>query len=346
LAWQWVDPDDRLTLKCIPGVELLIMSQCKFRLSLPRSARRYTPGIVCGLLLVGGPAHAFTLDLFESGDSVSSLVSALLHPSSGITVTGATFVGREGDGSDPNTAQSATYTGFSLTPNNPGLPLISNPDGIFLTSGVANIPTTNTADAFDHGFVGVTAPGTGTDADLDNMITGAGGTQLTSGDTNFLEIEFTVAADRTSVEANFVFGSDEFPDQDVTDAFGFFVDGTNFAFFPDGSLVSFVTGVNADNFNDNDVGTGNYDIEYDGISDSLRVVGILDPNLLTHTLKIAIADTSDELFDSGVFIGGLKAGTDTNGGINGHAPTPATVALLGVGLLGLRYARRRTMLKG
>ena len=47
------------------------------------------------------------------------------------------------------------------------------------------------------------------------------------------------------------------------------VDGTNYAFFNDGSLVSFVTGANADQFNDNNVGTGNYNLEYDGISNSL-----------------------------------------------------------------------------
>lgn len=263
-----------------------------------------------------------TFDFIVTPDNpITEILNALFAPASGITVVGGseTFVGRVGDGVNLNTAQSATYTGFNEIANNAGFPNISNPDGIFLTSGIANIAATNNDVSFDHGSVGILAPGTGGDPDLSAILIAASAPSSITNDRNFIQFDFTVAAGMTSVQADFVFGSDEFPDQSVTDVFAFIVDGTNYAFFPDGSLVSFVTGVNAANFEDNNVATGNYNIEYDGISHSMTVVGILDPNLATHTIKIAIADTSDSIFDSGVFIGNLKAGTLDDGGImNGN----------------------------
>lgn len=297
------------------------------------------------LALSTSQLHALTLDLIEGADDPLTLLpAALLGPGSGITIIpgSLSFTGRVGNGVNPNTAQSAIYTDFTLTPNNPGLPTISNPDGILLTSGVGNVPFTNTNAEFDHEEAGVPPPGTGGDPNLTAILQAAGIVPPLSdtNDVNILQFSFTVDPGLTSVEADLVFGSDEFPDQNVTDVFGFFVDGDNFAFFQDGSLVSFVAGANAANFNDNDFGTGNYNLEYDGISNSLHVVGILDPNLTTHTLKIAIADTNDNLFDSGVFVGNLVGGTATGGGGINPIPEPATLALFGLGLAGVAAARR------
>lgn len=307
-----------------------------------------TAFVGAAMLGVSGAAKAVpTIDLFETGDDEATLVDAVLAPASGITVVGGTttFVGRAGDGNDPNTAQSGTYSGFLEVPNNAGLPTISNPDGLLLTSGVANIPGTNTTASFDHLSVGVPAPGTGGDADLSAILTAAGAPSSVVNDVNFLEFTFTVDnPSHNAVSAQFVFASDEFPDQLVTDVFGFFIDGVNFAFFPDDSLVSFVTGVNADNFNDNNVGTGNYDIEYDGISNSLNIVGLLDPTQTDHTIKIAIGDTSDTIFDSAVFIGDLQSLAADIGGVNQPTTSvsePGAFALLGAGLIGLLFARRR-----
>jgi len=281
------------------------------------------------------------------------LSAALLAPSSGISIVGAseTFVGRVGDGIDPNTAQSGTYTGLTLVPNNTGLglPTISNPDGIFLTSGVANIPQTNSSQWFSNDETvpptihpGLDTGGVDDDADLTAILTAAGAPSSDANDVNFFSFNFTLGdPTATSVEADFVFASDEFPDQGVTDIFAFIVDGTNYAFFQDGSLVSFVQGVNAGNFNDNDFGTNNYNLEYDGISNSLHVVGLLDAGLTEHSIKIAIADTSDHIYDSGVFIGNLTAGQGSGGGINPVVPEPGTMLLLGCGLIGLAGARRR-----
>ena len=64
----------------------------------------------------------------------------------------------------------------------------------------------------------------------------------------------------------------------------------------------------------------------------LHLVGLIDENLTEHTLKIAIADTSDDIYDSGVFIGGLSAGFSSGGGGiggNGNVPEPTSVLVWG-----------------
>jgi len=255
------------------------------------------------LSLVANANAAIILDLIETGDNPVADLTAAFVAGSGLTVVAGseTFVGRVGNG---NLAQSATYSGFNLVPNvgGLGLPTISQADGILLTSGQANTSMSNTSSSFS----GITS--TGGDADLSTL------SGSNTRDTNSFSFDFTVPAGITSIALDFVFASDEFPDQGVTDVFGVFVDGTNFAFFQDGSLVSFVQGSNAANFNDNNIGTGNYDSEYDGISNSLSLVGILDPTRVVHSLKLAIADTNDSVFDSAVYIAGFQGGTATGGG--------------------------------
>ena len=124
-------------------------------------------------------------------------------------------------------------------------------------------------------------------------------------DVNSVSFDFTVKPGLNIVEADFIFGSDEFPEHEVTDIFAFIIDGENFAYFPDGSLISFVKDNNEKYFNDNP--TESYGLEYDGISNTLHISGKLDEARTVHTLKIAIADTSDQIIDSGIFIGNFRA---------------------------------------
>jgi len=287
--------------------------------------------LASGLFTVGSSNAATITPLTDSLTAGGILTAAVLAPASGITVTPGS-IAFQGIAT-PNFQQSATYTGFSLAPSSGSTPTLNLPNGIFLTSGSANIPTTNTLNSFSN------SPGSGSNALLSTLA----GTN--TNDANALTFAFQVPLGTTSVSAQFVFGTDEFPTQSVTDIFGFFVDGVNFAKFPSGELISNTAG-NPTNFIFNPVGSGLYGIEYNGLTNVFNVVGILDPNLTEHTITIAIADTSDSIFDSGVFIGNLKTGTASGGGGIGPQPPSVpdggtTLVMLGLALGGMVKLRKK-----
>lgn len=250
-----------------------------------------------------------------------TLINALVNPTGGITAGAATYQGTN----NPNFQQSGTYTGFDLAPSSGSTPTLTMGDGIFLTSGNANIPLTNTVNQWSFGT------GSGSNA----MLSALSGTN--TNDANALTFEFTVDGSQNSVSAQFVFGTDEFPTQSVTDIFGFFVDGVNYAQFASGELISNTPG-NPTNFISNPVGSGLYGIEYNGLTQVFTVTGLLDAALTTHTITIAVADTSDSIFDSGVFVSNLTAGTADCSGIACEVPEPGSLALAGAALAALAGA--------
>lgn len=289
---------------------------------------------------LGSGAQALTVNAVDgNADNGASLVSSLLGASSGLSVTSSNFGGAG--------VQSGTYSGFSSV----GLGALG--DGITLSSGhVAEVPLSNTESSWDHGDIGQSEPesltgGVSDDADLEQVLidSGASSNNQNVNDVNFLEFSFTVA-DKTknSVSASFAFGTEEYPDQSVTDIFAFFVDGVNYAFFPDGSLINFDEDGPSAGFYQSNLGDV-FDIEWDGLTKILQVTGLLDMNLTEHTIKIALADTSDTIFDSAVYIASLSAGTtEGGGGIDNPSPVPlpAGLPLLLGALGGLAFLRRRS----
>ena len=183
-------------------------------------------------------------------------------------------------------------------------------------------------------------------------------TGLTTLDATVLEFDFETLGG--NLFFNYVFASEEYNEFTNTifnDVFGFFLDDVNIALLPagadtsNGTQVSINTvngggpafGVDATNpglFNNNDLDNGGpfFDTEYDGFTNVFTATA-LGVGAGTHTIKLAIADTSDGVLDSAVFIqGGTFSDTQT------PVPEPSTLLLLSMGLVGLVVGRKRTEL--
>jgi hypothetical protein len=187
----------------------------------------------------------------------------------------------------------ATFTGTSN---------IGFEKGILLTNGMASLakgPNDKTGAGYNQGRAG--------DLQLDSLI----GTETFDG----CALEFDLIPSNDTLKINYVFGSEEYPEyvnKQFNDGFGFFVSGPgikgskNIATIPGTAIPVSINSVNAGKnsqyFVDN---TSGISIQYDGFTKPLTAVQAVTP-FSTYHLKIAIADVTDGIYDSGVFI---EAGT-------------------------------------
>ncbi len=191
--------------------------------------------------------------------------------------------------------------------------------GIILTSGNANIPSSNTASPWStaHFTAG------------DPLLSFAGVTH------DACRFEFDVVAYDSTLSFNYVFGSDEYNDwvgTSFNDAFGFFISGPgitgqqNIALLPGGSIPVTIGNANCgnngmyyvcnDQWNPNSGGCTTQcptnqaatSIEYDGFTVLLTAQADVSP-CDTYHLVLVIADIADYGYDSGVLIANLIAGT-------------------------------------
>ncbi|MEW5927700.1 MAG: choice-of-anchor L domain-containing protein [Gemmatimonadota bacterium] len=223
------------------------------------------------------------------GPTPEDLAQALVG--AGITVSGVSYSGA---------AQAAgTFAG--------GDGIIGFESGVVLGSGsVASVRGPNQLD----GVTGVN--GTPGDGPLTTL------TGRTTYDASVLSFTFVPDDDRVYVE--YVFTSDEYNEyvnSSFDDAFAFFVNGTNCATAPGGARVS-VNSINAGNplgsggsnphlYRNNDLsdGGGAIDTEMDGLTVVMVCEAAVNPGV-PNTMRLSIADASDRILDSNVFI---KAGS-------------------------------------
>ena len=229
---------------------------------------------------------------FVQGISAASLASKLVTDSAISIISGTEVL----KGPLAATTTYGAMDGGTL-PNGKRLVLGG---GISLSSGVGlpgNINNEN--DAFKD-FQG--------DPDLKNVLDGAGYTSVAVTGVSALSFDFTVPAGITSINLDFLFASQE-SYKSNWDIAGVFVDGVNYARLPNGQILRVTSASELNSYN-SPLLSGWYSWAV-----PQTVVGLLDLNKTTHTIKIAVADTDDKLVPSGLFLSSLRSSTQTGGGI-------------------------------
>ncbi len=279
---------------------------------------------------IGGAAYAVMLATSASAMVVTTTTNGTtlgtaLGGGGGLTINSVSVA----NGAD---AQFGTYTGFTSPPVTIG-------DGIVLSSGDA----AETTAAF-HSSSGLpsTDEGQSGTAEFDAY----GPTHITnfssSNDVAALTVNFTLSAP-SQVGFNFIFGSVEFPvfTSDFTDAFLAFLDGTgtaNQVVFDASNQAVQVGGSFASALTTADTNSAFSDPH--GLVKLQTFTNVLSAG--AHTLTFEVGDVNDHVLDSAAFISDLHAGQGTVGtGTGGAVPEPASVGLVGIGIAGLLWARRK-----
>ena len=176
--------------------------------------------------------------------------------------------------------------------------------GILLSSGTAAPPRTNT----DSGYsVPLGTPG---DADLEAVAKAAYPSAGETSDASLLTFSYAVTAPTArSLAFDLVFGSEEYPDfvdSEFVDVAAILVNGVNVGLIDgDRSKPLSITGLTVSDgrFVDNQGNT--LPIEYNGITQRLTVFVPHDGSP-SYTVRIGVADTGDQILDSGLFVSNIR----------------------------------------
>jgi gliding motility-associated-like protein len=193
--------------------------------------------------------------------------------------------------------------------------------GIVMTSGVAETSGGNEgADQIGDDFASVDNFSSANDNDLQNL--------TTSDIKNVAVYTITFIPTSDTLRFRYCFASEEYPEygcSDFNDVFGFFIQGPG---YPTPTNIAKITGTNLpvtintihptnptdptcqpafiQYYNNND--NSNNQPTYDGFTDVFTAIAIVQP-CQSYTIKLAIADVFDEIYDSGVFLEAKSFGT-------------------------------------
>lgn len=284
--------------------------------------------------------------------TAGGLTSVVQVHASGVVVTDLT------NGVTPNdmanalvgsgvTVSSVTYTGANRAAGtfSGGLGSILFDNGIVLDSG--KVQTHPGDPTCSRGVEGPntcheqfsdnsTAFGTAGDADLTTL---AG---HPTHDASILEFDFV--PQQATIQFQYVFSSEEysnFSNTPFNDVFGFFVNGTNCALVPGTNQPVSINTINNGNdaggdptphnaafFRDNVRPTPTIDSQMDGLTTILTCNATVNAGVTNH-MKLAIADASDNILDSAVFLkgGSLTSGTQIATSLSGGGQTGGAITV-------------------
>jgi len=263
---------------------------------------------------------------YNSGTmTAATLVNALLAANSNLTIDPASIQLVYGTSSSYTSDATGNYT-YVDTPSvslyDGGLSELGIGAGVLLTSGSGNPAISNTSGSYTGSF-----ETSNTDADLQAVANSAFSGAGTVRDVSSLQFSFTISDLYVQgISFDLIFGSDEYPEYSNTsyvDVAGIFLNGQNIALFNNQTnqpLSVINDNLSIGNFRNNSSYTSYgtttlpaqavLPIEYDGISNKLTINAALQPGV--NTLKIAVGDTGDQAYDSGLFIANLT-GTQLGG---------------------------------
>ncbi|MCB9186055.1 MAG: choice-of-anchor L domain-containing protein [Flavobacteriales bacterium] len=213
------------------------------------------------------------------GLNATTLAQTLAGP--GITISNATLTGA------PDAA--GTFSGTSNLGMNSGVVLCTGP--VTLAPG----PNNTGGEGQDNGQPGA--------SELNGL---AGASTY-----NAVILEFDFIPLSNSIEFNYVFGSEEYPEwvsSGFNDAFAFFISGPgiagqqNIALVPGTAIPVTIDNINAGSYSQYYVNNaGGTTIQYDGFTTVLTATSVVQA-CETYHLKLMIADAGDGYWDSGVFL--------------------------------------------
>lgn len=250
------------------------------RQSMTILRKRFFPFLLLGCLLLAGSSNALAQLAVTSGLNAMALAQILAGP--GITVSNATLTGA------PDAAGS-----FDGTASNIGMP-----GGVILCTGPITLavgPNNSGSSGQDNGQPG--------NSQLNGL---AGATTY-----NAIVLEFDFIPLSNSIEFDYVFGSEEYPEfvnSGYNDAFAFYISGPgiagqqNIALIPGTATPVTIDNVNAGSYSQyytNNAGGGT--VQYDAFTTVLTASSNVQA-CETYHLKIMIADAGDGIWDSGVFL--------------------------------------------
>ena len=205
--------------------------------------------------------------------------------------------------------------------------VVSFNDGIILSSGdIANVIGPNKSEGITGDMAGSSDP------DLNALIANTQTVYPMTFDATVLEFDFVPTAN--TVYFTYVFGSDEYMEwvNLFNDVFAFYINGTNCATVGTDKSISIDTinaNVNSNLYRDNSMWnppTNPLNIETDGLTVEMICSAPVTANATNH-IKLAIADTSDQILDSVVMLKTASFSTTKPESCNDHVDNDDDLAI-------------------